>query len=310
MLTIVKRKYLLPAFALFVALSITGTNNFYEFRVNNELSKQVNSQEFFNKDFIHTPQQAKVLVTASTEELLGSYEIELTDVKNKDLYTKTIDGTQCYIYAFNSKLKLTRSGKAYLVDFSSSIILNKSKLSFNIISTENLKQDILKEILLLENSVNDKNNVSSDKAYLVYQNESLDIKIDYPDYWSYTNNQNTSNNTVTDTVSFYIGDDKTSDYVRISLSTNSRTTPDSVITKLTKQNYKQSNNSFINISGIEFAILEQTFNKNSVESKEMVYISKNKYKSIGLLVVTVKLSANHNTPDVQSDIKNVLNSIR
>lgn len=294
----------------FTAITLSGIHKRnITLNINNSISEQVKSSDFLNSETTINSSQAKILTTTSTEEINESYKIKLSNISNGKLYKSSDDNPTHYIYEFDSNLILTNGNISNSIEFSSSVLLNKSNFSFEILSTDDLKQDILKEILLIDNSLSENTPVAIANTSLVYQNEALDIKIDYPDYWTYTNNQNSSDTVINDNISFYFNEDKSSNYMLVSLSTNPEFNKESVISELTKQNYAQSDDLFINSNGISFVVLEQTFIKDSIEYKEFVYISTKKYKSINEFIITIKIDST-NDVHVVNEIKRALDSIQ
>lgn len=309
-----KHKKLLSITLIVTAFTAIGLSSIYKVNItsniNKSISEQVKSDGFLNSESISDTTENKILTTTSTDEINQSYTIKLRNISNEKILKSATDDSTYYTYTFSCDLILTKDNISHSIEFSSSVLLTKSNLSFDIVSTENLKQDILKEILLINNSISEDTPIELNNTSLVYQNEALDIKIDYPDYWTYTNNNNTIDNITKDNISFYFNEDKTSNYMLVSLSTNPEFDKDSIISELTKQNYTQHNNLFINDNGISFAVLEQTFIKDSTESKEIVFIATNKYKSVNELIVTVKINSTNSTSNILNEIKNTLNSIR
>lgn len=309
-----KHKKLLSITLIATAFTAIGLSSIYKVNItsniNKSISEQVKSDGFLNSESISDTTENKILTTTSTDEINQSYTIKLRNISNEKILKSATDDSTYYTYTFSCDLILTKDNISHSIEFSSSVLLTKSNLSFDIVSTENLKQDILKEILLINNSISEDTPIELNNTSLVYQNEALDIKIDYPDYWTYTNNNNTIDNITKDNISFYFNEDKTSNYMLVSLSTNPEFDKDSIISELTKQNYTQHNNLFINDNGISFAVLEQTFIKDSTESKEIVFIATNKYKSVNELIVTVKINSTNSTSNILNEIKNTLNSIR
>ena len=96
----------------------------------------------------------------------------------------------------------------------------------------------------------------------------------------------------------------------ISLSTNPEFDKDILISELIKQNYNKANELFVNNNGISFVVLDQTFIKDSTESKEIVFIATDKYKSLNKLIVTVKINSTNSTSNILNEIKSALNSIQ
>ena len=309
-----KCKKILSITIIATAFTVIGLSGIYKANItsniNKNISEEVQSEDFLNSENTDDSTPMKILTTTSTDEINQSYKIKLRNISKEKLSKSPTNDSTHYTYTFSGDLILTKDNISHSVEFSSSVLLKKSNLSFEILSVEDLKQDILKEILLINNNISEDTPAELNNTSLVYQNEALDIKIDYPDYWTYTNNQNTVDNIVNDNISFYFNEDKTSNYMLISLSTNPEFDKDILISELTKQNYNQANKLFVNNNGISFVVLDQTFIKDSTESKEIVFIATDKYKSVNKLIVTVKINSTNSTSNILNEIKSALNSIQ
>lgn len=310
------RKKLIPALSVISAsaliILIASYSNHTKQEINNQIIYQVNSNNFLNDNIPLTTKDTKVLTplySTETVDLDDSYFINITEIRNGKLTKKEIEQSLYHTYSFNAKLQLSKDGTNHKKEISSSVIVEKNNSDFIIKSTDDLKQDIMKEIMAIKNENSEDISRELSNISLVYHNEELDIQLNYPDYYTYTNNINHNNKSVENTVSFYMDSDKTSNYILLSMNSDSSQNHNEIISELLKQNYSLIKNNYTTPQGIKFSILTQNFTQDLKDVTEMVFISENDYKTIDQMIITVKIDSDK-LSNKQSEIEEIIKSIK
>lgn len=310
------RKKLIPVLSVISAsaliILIASYSNHTKQEINNQIIYQVNSNNFLNDNIPVTTKDSKVLTplySTETVNLDDSYFISITEIRNGKLAKKEIEQSLYYTYSFNAKLQLSKDGTNHKKEISSSVIVEKNNSDFIIKSTDDLKQDIMKEIMAIKNENSEDISRELSNISLVYHNEELDIQLNYPDYYTYTNNINHNNKAVENTVSFYMDSDKTSNYILLSMNSHSSQNHNEIISELLKQNYSLIKNNYTTPQGIKFSILTQNFTQDLKDVTEMVFISENDYKTIDQMIITIKIDSDK-LSNKQSEIEEIIKSIK
>lgn len=310
------RKKLIPVLSVISAsaliILIASYCNHTKQEINNQIIYQVNSNNFLNDNIPVTTNDSKVLTplySTETVNLDDSYFISITEIRNGKLAKKEIEQSLYHTYSFNAKLQLSKDGTNHKKEISSSVIVEKNNSDFIIKSTDDLKQDIMKEIMAIKNENSEDISRELSNISLVYHNEELDIQLNYPDYYTYTNNINYNNKAVENTVSFYMDSDKTSNYILLSMNSHSSQNHNEIISELLKQNYSLIKNNYTTPQGIKFSILTQNFTQDLKDVTEMVFISENDYKTIDQMIITIKIDSDK-LSNKQSEIEEIIKSIK
>lgn len=310
------RKKLIPVLSAIsisaLIILIASYSNHTKQEINNQIIYQVNSNNFLNDNIHLNTQDTKVLTplySAETVNLDDSYFINITEIRNGKLTKKEIEQSLYHTYSFDAKLQLSKDGTNHNKEISSSVIVEKNNSDFVIKSTDDLKQDIMKEIMAIKNENSEDISKELSNISLIYQNEELDIQLNYPDYYTYTNNVNNEKKAIENTVSFYMDSDKTSNYILLSMYTDSSLNHNEITAELLKQNYSLIKDNFTTPQGIKFSVLTQNFTQDLKDVTEMVFIAQNDYKAIEQMIITVKIDSNM-LSNKQSEIEEIIKSIK
>lgn len=284
-------------------------------KINNALTEYIDFNEILTTQTSPTNPNSKILIPKqSTDENSDislaspasftendSYTISIDNIIHGKIAKEKIDDSIYYNYSFNADLILHRNGNEFKTNIQSKVVLEKENFGFKIKSVDDLKQDLLKKVVAFKNYNSEDISKELTELSLIYQSKELDIQLSYPEYYSYSNNPIVENGSMKDTISFYMDDDKTNNYVVVSLDNKSNFNPELTINKLIKQNYSLISDKFETPYGIDFTVLSQNFTQDSKEITEQVYISNSPYNSIGKIIVTAKMES--------SILKNKINEI-
>lgn len=308
-------------FPLILTISITSLvilftayNNYSKHTINTQIINQVNSEKFLNSDITNYSNETKILTPinfTTSSQFDNSYQISIDNIQNGKLSKKTIEQNIYHTYSFDATLEFSKNDTNYIKTINSNIIVEKVNNKFIIKSIDDLKQDIIKELMAVKNENSEDISKELSDISLIYQNDELDIQLNYPNYYTYNTNIifNDSNNSTEHTASFYMNDDKTSNYILLSMQTNCIQETSEIIDDFITQNYSLITSDFITPNNISFTVLTQNFTQDFKEVTEIVFIAKNDYKTIDELVITVKIDTAELSKK-QSEIEEIIKSIK
>lgn len=291
---------------LFIITSFFLYLNKTKDKINFQIINTVNSIDILNSNITLNNPDLKLLnntdILDSTENL---YTVKINNILNGNFNKVTIENSVYYKYSFNANIIISKENKNNTLKINSSVILEKKDDFYIIKSLDDLKQDISKEILKIKNENSEDISKEMSDISLIYQNENLDISINYPIYYSYNSNPTIHDESITDNVSFYMDADKTINYISIEMSTSNKSSTNKTIDTLLNQNYELEEELFITPQGLEFKVLTQTFKQNFNEVIEKIYILQNNYKSLENITITVKVDSNNKITVAEELIKSI-----
>lgn len=274
---------------LIIILSIIKTHKTKE-QINLQIINIVNSTDILNTNITHTNPDLKLLnsIDNNTQD---TYNVNVNDILNGKLKKIVIENSIYYKYTFTAFIGLEKNNQENIFRINSSVILEKKDKFYDIKSLDDFKQDVSKEILKIKNKNSEDISKELNDISLIYRNEKLDVNINYPEYYSYTSVPMNNNNTITDTISFYMTNEKTVNYVLISMSNSKDISIEEYIETLLKQNYTLEEDLFTTPQGLNFKVLTQNFKQNSSEIIEKIYLLDNSYKNLNTVNITVKIDS-------------------
>lgn len=274
---------------LIIILSIIKTHKTKE-QINLQIINIVNSTDILNTNITHTNPDLKLLnsIDNNTQD---TYNVNVNDILNGKLKKIVIENSIYYKYTFTAFIGLEKNNQENIFRINSSVILEKKDKFYDIKSLDDFKQDVSKEILKIKNKNSEDISKELNDISLIYRNEKLDVNINYPEYYSYNSVPMNNNNTITDTISFYMTNEKTVNYVLISMSNSKDISIEEYIETLLKQNYTLEEDLFTTPQGLNFKVLTQNFKQNSSEIIEKIYLLDNSYKNLNTVNITVKIDS-------------------
>lgn len=309
-----KKKILLSLFVtITIALSssITILNlHTTKDKINTQIINNVNSTNTLYEQITNNTTDLKTLTNTSLDnDNCNSYYVQINDIFNGSLKKITIENSVYYKYIFTADITLIKDNSKYNTTFQSSVILEKLSNEYVVKSLDDFKQDISKQILTCKTNNSEDISKELNDISLIYQNDNLDIQINYPDYYTYTNNPINRASETSDTVSFYMDKDKTNNYVLITMSTLQNTSTSETINDLLTQNYILEDNKFTTPQGLKFNVLKQNFKQDFNDIIETIYILDGAYKNINNMCITVKINSIEEKTKI-TEVEEIIKSIK
>lgn len=309
-----KKKILLPLFTVITitSLSFITILNLHttKEKINTQIINNVNSTDILNENITNNNPELKLLTdTSLNNDNSNSYYVKINDISNGSLKRTIIENSVYYKYIFDANITLTKGEAEFNTSFQTSVILEKSSNQYIVKSLDDFKQDVSKKILTFKNNNSEDISKELSDISLVYQNDNLDIQIHYPDYYTYTNNPINSSTETSDTVSFYMDEDKTNNYVLITMSTSKNKSTSETIDELLQQNYSLEENKFVTPQGLKFKVLKQKFKQDFNDIIETIYILDGEYKNINNMYITVKINSTDEKNKI-TEVEEIIKSIK
>lgn len=290
-----KKKILIP---ILTALAITSCTLYQSYKINmtkdaikNQVMTEINENKRDNSDTTKYSMIEEQIKSNRMTILDTSYLISINNISNEELHKTKIEGYSYLSYNFDAEVTFSKNNKTYTKNITSSVIVDKKDNIIEIKSLDDLEQDLLKALIQIKKDNSEDYSEELNTLSLVYQNEELDIQINYPDYYTYSSLKTQNENITEHNVSFYMDSDKTTNYIQFVMSTNNSRTKLDYIEELKEQGYMLQEKKLVTQSDIEFSILKQIFTQNFKEVTETIYIANSKYKNIDNLIITTKLDS-------------------
>lgn len=309
-----KKKILLPICTVIAITSLSfitiSTLHTTKEKINTQIINNVNSTDILNSNITNNNPELKLLTSTNLDnDNNDSYYVQINDISNGSLKRIIIENSVYYKYVFDANVTLTKDDSKINTSFQTSVILEKSSNEYIIKSLDDFKQDVSKELLTFKNNNSEDISKELNDLSLVYQNDNLDIQMHYPDYYTYSNNPINDSTEISDTVSFYMDEDKTNNYVLITMSTSKNKSTTEIINELLKQNYCLEESKFTTPQGLSFNVLKQIFKQDSNDITERVYILEDNYKNINDMIITVKINSNDEKNKI-TEVEELIKSIK
>lgn len=309
-----KKKILLPICTVVAITSLSfitmSTLHTTKEKINTQIINNVNSTDILNENITNNDPDLKLLTSASPDNNNNdSYYVQINNISNGSLKKIIIEDSVYYKYVFDANITLTKDDSKINTSFQTSVILEKSSNEYIIKSLDDFKQDVSKELLTLKNNNSEDISKELNDLSLVYQNDNLDIQMNYPYYYTYTNNPVNDSSEISDTISFYMDEDKTNNYVLITISTVKNKSTTEIINELLKQNYSLEESKFTTPQGLSFNVLKQVFKQDSNDIVETIYILEGEYKNITDMSITVKINSTDEKNKI-TEVEEIIKSIK
>lgn len=309
-----KKKILLPICTVVAITSLSfitmSTLHTTKEKINTQIINNVNSTDILNENITNNDPDLKLLTSASPDNNNNdSYYVQINNISNGSLKKIIIEDSVYYKYVFDANITLTKDDSKINTSFQTSVILEKSSNEYIIKSLDDFKQDVSKELLTLKNNNSEDISKELNDLSLVYQNDNLDIQMNYPYYYTYTNNPVNDSSEISDTISFYMDEDKTNNYVLITMSTVKNKSTTEIINELLKQNYSLEESKFTTPQGLSFNVLKQVFKQDSNDIVETIYILEGEYKNITDMSITVKINSTDEKNKI-TEVEEIIKSIK
>lgn len=309
-----KKKILIPICTVIAITSLSfitiSTLHTTKEKINAQIINNVNSTDILNENITNNDPDLKFLTSANPDNNNNdSYYVQINDISNGSLKRTIIENSVYYKYVFDVSITLIKDDSKINTNFQTSVILEKSSNEYIIKSLDDFKQDVSKELLTLKNNNSEDISKELNDLSLVYQNDNLDIQMNYPYYYTYTNNPVNDSSEISDTISFYMDEDKTNNYVLITMSTVKNKSTTEIINELLKQNYSLEESKFTTPQGLSFNVLKQVFKQDSNDIVETIYILEGEYKNITDMSITVKINSTDEKNKI-TEVEEIIKSIK
>lgn len=295
-----KKRILIPIIAVLSVASLSSygickTNAIKDViknQVLNEINNsQINNEESQNNQAITASALSNQLQSSRMISLDSSYKINVDNIYNEKLSKKKIDNNNYLNYTFDAEISFSKNKKTYKKIINSSVIVEKTDGAIKIKSIYELEQSLIETLIKIKKENFEDISEELSNISLIYQNEELDIQISYPNYYTYNALKTDNENSIEHNVSFYIDNNKTSNYIQFAMLQKKSKENENYIDKLKSQGYTLKKNTLLNPNGLEFTILTQSFTQNYKDITEIIYVSNSKYKDIESIIITAKLDS-------------------
>lgn len=308
-----KKKILIPCIAALATTSII----FYQVHRTNVIKDTLKKQviEEINSS-VQTKKDSNVISNINNQidlkritSLDSSYSININQIYNEKLQKTKIADSNYLSYSFDAKVSFSKNNKIYNKVINSSVIVDNVNNVFEIKSIDDLEQDLLKCLIQIKKENSEDFSEELNTISLIYQNEELDIQINYPDYYTYNAFKTNNDDNTEYNVSFYMDNEKTSNYIQFVMLSNNVGKNINYIDKLKKQGYELLENEITTQGGVTFSVLTQSFIQNFKDITEIMYVSHSDYKNIDDLIVTAKLDSSI-VKSKQSEVEEIIKSLK
>lgn len=308
-----KKKILIPCIAALATTSII----FYQVHRTNVIKDTLKKQviEEINSS-VQTKKDSNVISNINNQidlkritSLDSSYSININQIYNEKLQKTKIADSNYLSYSFDAKVSFSKNNKIYNKVINSSVIVDNVNNVFEIKSIDDLEQDLLKCLIQIKKENSEDFSEELNTISLIYQNEELDIQINYPDYYTYNAFKTNNDDNTEYNVSFYMDNEKTSNYIQFVMLSNNVGKNINYIDKLKKQGYELLENEITTQGGVTFSVLTQSFIQNFKDITEIMYVSHSDYKNIDDLIVTAKLDSSI-IKSKQSEVEEIIKSLK
>lgn len=308
-----KKKILIPCIAALATTSII----FYQVHRTNIIKDTLKNQviEEINTN-VQTKTDSNVISNINNQidlkritSLDSSYAININQIYNEKLQKTKIADSKYLSYSFDAKVSFSKNNKTYNKVINSSVIVDNVNNVFEIKSIDDLEQDLLKCLIQIKKENSEDFSEELNTISLIYQNEELDIQINYPDYYTYNAFKTNNDDNTEYNVSFYMDNEKTSNYIQFVMLSNNVEKNINYIDELKKQGYELLENEITTQGGVTFSVLTQSFIQNFKDITEIMYVSHSGYKNIDNLIITAKLDSSI-VKSKQSEVEEIIKSLK
>lgn len=308
-----KKKILIPCMAALATTSII----FYQVHRTNIIKDTLKKQviEEINTN-VQTKTDSNVISKINNQidlkritNLDSSYSISINQIYNEKLQKTKIADSNYLSYSFDAKVSFSKNNKIYNKIINSNVIVDNINNVFEIKSIDDLEQDLLKCLIQIKKENSEDFSEELNTISLIYQNEELDIQINYPDYYTYNAFKTNNDDNTEYNVSFYMDNDKTSNYIQFVMLSNNLEKNINYIDELKKQGYELLENEITTQGDVTFSVLTQSFIQNLKDITEIMYVSHSGYKNIDDLIITAKLDSSI-VKSKQSEVEEIIKSLK
>lgn len=308
-----KKKILIPCMAALATTSII----FYQVHRTNIIKDTLKKQviEEINTN-VQTKTDSNVISKINNQidlkritNLDSSYSISINQIYNEKLQKTKIADSNYLSYSFDAKVSFSKNNKIYNKIINSNVIVDNINNVFEIKSIDDLEQDLLKCLIQIKKENSEDFSEELNTISLIYQNEELDIQINYPDYYTYNAFKTNNDDNTEYNVSFYMDNDKTSNYIQFVMLSNNLEKNINYIDELKKQGYELLENEITTQGDVTFSVLTQSFIQNFKDITEIMYVSHSGYKNIDDLIITAKLDSSI-VKSKQSEVEEIIKSLK
>lgn len=288
-----KKRILIPSIT---ALAITSLFS-YQLHRTNIIKDGIKNQVIVEMNSIKNEKKSEVATFSNTQTINrtvnidNSYSFKINNIYNDKLFKINVEGTSYLNYTFDADISFSKNQKNYNRTINSNVIVNKINDKLEIKSIDDLEEDLIKALIKIKKENLEDISEELTNISLIYQNEDLDIQIKYPDYYTYNSLKTEREDGTEYNVSFYLDNNKTSNYIQFTILSKNSNKKSSHLETLLEQGYELQDRKLLNPNGIEFSILTQSFTQNFKDITEIIYLSNDSYKDINSLIVTVKLDS-------------------
>lgn len=303
------KKLIIPSIVLLTTTYCFAYNTYTKTQIKDEIRNQILETVDSNNLSTSNYQTKKTTQLHFDEnESNESYLISIENIYNEKLGKETIDGSTYISYNFDANVVFSKNSSKYAKTIKSKVIFEKDKNSINIKSTDDLEDELLKSLIQIKKENDEDFSEELNNISLLYQNEELDIRVNYPDYYTYSTSKTQNDDATEHNVSFYMDENKLSNYIQMLMISSDTKKSNYYKQELENQGYISEKSNLTTNKDLNFSIFTQTFTQNFKDITEIIYISNSKYKDIDNIIITAKVDSDLLSKK-KSEIEEIIKSI-
>lgn len=239
----------------------------------------------------------------------SNYTVKVNSIEDSYFSVENRDDKVYYIYKFIAIVEFKKDDISIKKNISSEAIFLKTDKENSLQFPDDFQKKISDVIVELKKENNEEVPVELDSNSLVYTNKTFKFSLNYPESYTYIQNEGYQNDEGKYlTLTFYLTDDKTTDYIRIYLQQNKISNKNTLINEHKSKGYTVLQDNYKINNEINFTLMTQDFKSNGNVSTENIYILNNDIDDIGSIIITTRLLSD-NDDKTKKDIEEMLKSL-
>lgn len=239
----------------------------------------------------------------------SNYTVKVNSIEDSYFSVENRDDKVYYIYKFIAIVEFKKDDISIKKNISSEAIFLKTDKENSLQFPDDFQKKISDVIVELKKENNEEVPVELDSNSLVYTNKTFKFSLNYPESYTYIQNEGYQNDEGKYlTLTFYLTDDKTTDYIRIYLQQNKISNKNTLINEHKSKGYTVLQDNYKINNDINFTLMTQDFKSNGNVSTENIYILNNDIDDIGSIIITTRLLSD-NDDKTKKDIEEMLKSL-
>lgn len=268
--------------------------------INNEIELLTN---IANEEITNINPNKKNITTDNiplTANFIDNYNVKILSIDGKNRILEVRHNEKYLTLTCNVSFSYFLEDTEYTESIETQILFINKNDTWNILSTDDLRKDILR--CISENSNLNDNKVAELNS-LIYESNSLNFSFNYPSSLKYSSTKGESiDEGLYETVT--LTDSNTeNNYIKLYIQEKSVNINEKVI-ELTSKDYKIISKSEI-IGDIEFIKLENSFSQDGKIKKETIYLCKENFDTVQFISITT-----NGNESLQKNIQIIINSLK